>query len=182
MNEPTWRNLPKRQYYQKLSEFARLDLNRLDRLKISELALLLQWAFHQCGKTTINAYSQADHFDLELVDDQDRTRQEYARVYLKGPIDAVYCITTQLKGRKISKIYLFTLKHFSIADKNAQKEYPLFLELRECDDIIRMVRKAQTQYHKSLHPKHDDHAAPEHSLYKNRVASFWAMIKRMFSK
>lgn len=169
-----WRSVSKAQQHRLISKFMHLDLNWLDKLDVLEINLFLQWFFAERGRTTRKASIREDHFDLMLTS---ANTQEFARMYLISPIHAVYRITSELKGTKTHKIYLFCLGKFSSEDKRAQNDYPLFLDVREAGDLIKMLQEFQQEYKERLRTKHDFYVIPEALLGKPKpkplFSRFW---------
>jgi hypothetical protein len=88
----------------------------------------------------------------------------------------------ELNGRDIKKIYLFTLDRFSAADKNAHRQNPFFLELRECTEIISWLEEARIRYRKELQERHDYFVIPEALIRKSKSPTLLSKLKRMMRK
>lgn len=177
MRYPTWRSIPKGEQHRYISDFMRIRPEQVASLPITELVLLLQWVLDQRGLFTVEAEILGEYFDLELLE-LSKDREEYARIYFAQTASAVYDLTTQLQGSDVKKIYLFTLDRFSPADRNAQNISPLFLELREREDLIRLVRDAQAHYRRELRTRHDFYVITEAQIGKSRIASLWSRLQR----
>jgi hypothetical protein len=154
---------------------------QLPSLSIAELSLLVEWAFEVRGIRTLKATVEEESFDLELINEQEGNRLEYMRFYSEPPVSAVYHLTAELKGRDIKKIYLFTLDRFSAVDKNAQRQNPLFLELREYKDIIGWFEGTKTTYRKTLQEKHY-YVIPQTLIRKSKTSTLLSKFKRMLLK
>jgi hypothetical protein len=121
------------------------DLNpsQLVALNNFDLALLFQVIFSLNNSRTIGVRFKNNSFDLEMKKDG---RKEYLRFYPQGPVAVLYQISTELKGRDIQKIHVFTFGSFSKSDHKEHQQYPLLVSFKERDEVIHFVREAQASY------------------------------------
>ncbi|HSA99175.1 MAG TPA: hypothetical protein VLE49_00895 [Anaerolineales bacterium] len=188
MDNHVWHSCSKGERYRHISKFMHIKPEEVTSLCASELVFLWQWVFELQERETVQVIVQKEYFDLRLVNKQKDNphkgnRREYARFFLRHPAYAVYNLVTELKGRPVNKIYLLTFDKFAIADKRARSENPLFIELRECEDLIHWIQEAQVNYRKALHTKHDFYVIPEpFGRRESRFEKLWSEFKQKVRK
>lgn len=188
MDDHVWHSCSKGERYRHISKFMHIQPEEVPFLSASEFVFLWQWVFELRERETIQVIVQKEYLDLRLVhrrkdNPQKGNRREYARFFLRHPAYAVYNLVTELRGRPVNKIYLLTFDKFAPADKKARSENPLFIELRECEDLIHWVQEAQANYRKSLQTKHDFYVIPEtFSSRESKFEKLWLDFKNKIRK
>jgi hypothetical protein len=143
MNLYLWKALPRGEKQRIRHTLSSLEPSQLVLLKMPDLALLFQLIFELQHISTTDADVQQDYFDLDF---QKENHPEHLRFYPKDPVAAVYRTTTDLRGKDIKKLLIFTLGTFGKADHKAQNESPLFLALKERPDVIEFIRAGKLSY------------------------------------
>jgi hypothetical protein len=154
-----------------------LDPNQSVTLDATGRIFLSEWLFEQQGVHTQHAHFQDNCLDLELFN-RPQAHPEFARIYLDSriPTNAVYALVTTLQGRSIRKIHLHVYGEFTRAQKRAQAEFPLTLDLKEMADIQRILCESQAAYRKALNERYALSAVLNRP---SKAQDVWAQIKRL---
>ena len=142
-----WERLRRAEQRRWAYQFSQLPFNKLQSLSLPVRGLFIQWMFARNRLVTdrVSADAHVGSVDLMLFNSK-RVQKEFARIYTvpkNTPINATWSILNELKGTAVTRVHLFTLGEFTVAQKRAMKDSPLFFDIKDKQDFCTYIQETQ---------------------------------------